>query len=184
MFFYSKCPSQFLQLWIISLMFMNLSLIIKLCIIGFFCFTKSLSRTILSLIRPRDINLHPILTCSRTSTTFLDSHLHPCTPTGVPISYLDPVVLEEGQSFRVAASCRAVGHPPPTLSWDTDLTGQSTNRTLEGGPVSSYFSLHPLRNMNGQKLDCLVHHPALDRPRRISNNLVVHCKYAKPLCFM
>ncbi|XP_046904803.1 nectin-4 isoform X1 [Hypomesus transpacificus] len=92
----------------------------------------------------------------------------------VPISYLDPVVLEEGQSFRVAASCRAVGHPPPTLSWDTDLTGQSTNRTLEGGPVSSYFSLHPLRNMNGQKLDCLVHHPALDRPRRISNNLVVH----------
>ncbi|XP_041805931.1 nectin-4 isoform X2 [Chelmon rostratus] len=91
----------------------------------------------------------------------------------LPISSLEPVDLVEGQSFRVAASCRAVGHPPPRLSWDTDLPGQSQNRTKEGGSVSSYYSLHPLRSMNGKKLDCLVWHPGLEQPRRISNRLVV-----------
>lgn len=93
-----------------------------------------------------------------------------------PISLLEPVVLEEGQAFRVAAICRSTAHPPPTLSWDTDLPGQSQNRTGEGGRVSSQFSLHPLRNMNGRKLDCLVSHPTLERPHRIRNTLVVHCK--------
>nr|XP_057901969.1 nectin-4-like [Doryrhamphus excisus] len=92
----------------------------------------------------------------------------------LPISSLEPVVLTEGQSFRVAASCRAVGRPLPTLSWDTDLPGLSQNRTNEGGSVSSYYSLHPLRSMNGKRLDCMVRHPALERPRRISNKLVVH----------
>ncbi|XP_071777714.2 nectin-4 isoform X1 [Centroberyx gerrardi] len=91
----------------------------------------------------------------------------------LPISSLEPVVLVEGQSFRVAASCRAVGRPPPRLSWDTDLPGQSQNRTLEGGTVSSYYSLHPLRSMNGRRLDCLVWHPGLEQPRRLSNQLVV-----------
>ncbi|XP_034410709.1 nectin-4 isoform X2 [Cyclopterus lumpus] len=91
----------------------------------------------------------------------------------LPISSLDPVLLVEGQSYSVAASCRAVGHPSPRLSWDTDLPGQSKNRTKEGGSVSSYYSLHPLRGMNGKKLDCLVWHPGLERPRRISNRLVV-----------
>ncbi|XP_070829868.1 nectin-4 isoform X2 [Chaetodon trifascialis] len=91
----------------------------------------------------------------------------------LPISSLEPVELVEGQSFRVVASCRAVGRPPPRLSWDTDLPGQSQNRTKEGGSVSSYYSLHPLRNMNGKKLDCLVWHPSLEQPRRISNRLVV-----------
>uniref|UniRef100_A0A8D3AD79 Nectin cell adhesion molecule 4b n=1 Tax=Scophthalmus maximus TaxID=52904 RepID=A0A8D3AD79_SCOMX len=91
----------------------------------------------------------------------------------LPISSLDPVILTEGQSYRVAAACRAVGRPLPRLSWDTDLSGQSQNRTNEGGSVSSYYSLHPLRSMNGRKLDCLVWHPGLDRPRRISNRLVV-----------
>ncbi|XP_037313372.2 nectin-4 [Pungitius pungitius] len=91
----------------------------------------------------------------------------------LPISSLDPVLLVEGQSFRVAASCRAVGRPTPRLSWDTDLPGRSQNRSKEGGSVSSYFSLHPLRGMNGMKLDCLVWHPGLQRPRRISNRLVV-----------
>lgn len=91
----------------------------------------------------------------------------------LPISSLDHVILVEGQSFRVAASCRAVGHPPPRLSWDTDLPGQSQNRTKEGGSVSSYYSLHPLRSMNGKKLDCLVWHPGLEQPRRIRNSLVV-----------
>uniref|UniRef100_A0A665URU4 Nectin cell adhesion molecule 4b n=1 Tax=Echeneis naucrates TaxID=173247 RepID=A0A665URU4_ECHNA len=92
----------------------------------------------------------------------------------LPISSLDPVILEEGQSFRVAATCRAVGRPLPRLSWDTDLPGQSQNRTSEGGgSVSSHYSLHPLRGMNGKKLDCLVWHPGLDGPRRISNLLVV-----------
>ncbi|TKS79460.1 Nectin-4 Nectin cell adhesion molecule 4 [Collichthys lucidus] len=82
----------------------------------------------------------------------------------VPISSLEPVLLVEGQSFRLAASCRAVGRPPPRLSWDTDLPGQSQNRTNEGGSVSSYYSLHPLRSMNGKKLDCLVWHPSLEKP--------------------
>ncbi|XP_041659862.1 nectin-4 isoform X2 [Cheilinus undulatus] len=91
----------------------------------------------------------------------------------LPISFLEPALLVEGQSFRVAASCRAVGRPLPRLSWDTDLPGQSTNRTSVGGSVSSYYSLHPLRSMNGKKLDCLVWHPGLEQPRRISNRLVV-----------
>ncbi|KAM4612059.1 nectin-4 isoform 2-T2 [Polymixia lowei] len=92
----------------------------------------------------------------------------------MPISSLDPVVLVEGQSYQQAASCRSVARPPPRLSWDTELTGQSINRSSDGGVVSSLYSLHPLRSMNGKKLDCLVWHPALEQPRRISNNLVVH----------
>ncbi|KAL2096870.1 hypothetical protein ACEWY4_006077 [Coilia grayii] len=92
----------------------------------------------------------------------------------VPISLIDPVILEEGQTFRVAALCRSTAHPPPTLSWDTDLPGQSLNRSGEGGRVLSQYSLHPLRNMNGRKLDCLVSHPTLERPLRIRNTLVVH----------
>ncbi|KAM4605171.1 nectin-4 isoform 1-T2 [Polymixia lowei] len=91
----------------------------------------------------------------------------------LPISSLEPVVLVEGQSFRVAASCRAVGRPPPSLSWDTDLPGQSQNRTSLDGAVSSYYSLHPLRSMNGKRLDCLVRHPGLEQARRLSNRLVV-----------
>ncbi|XP_038135386.1 nectin-4 [Cyprinodon tularosa] len=91
----------------------------------------------------------------------------------LPISSLDPVHLVEGQPYGVVASCRAVGRPPPQLSWDTDLPGHSNNRTNDGGSVSSHYSLHPLRSMNGKKLDCLVWHPGLQKPRRISNNLVV-----------
>ncbi|XP_061152158.1 nectin-4 isoform X1 [Syngnathus typhle] len=91
----------------------------------------------------------------------------------LPIASLEPVVLVEGQSFRVAASCRAVGHPPPTLSWDTTVPGQTQTRVNEGGSVSSYYSLHPLRSMNGRRLDCLVRHPGLEHPRRIPNQLVV-----------
>ncbi|MCI4390861.1 hypothetical protein PGIGA_G00127800 [Pangasianodon gigas] len=92
----------------------------------------------------------------------------------IPISTLEPVILEEGQSFRVAATCRAIGLPPPRLSWDTDVPGQSQNRSSEDGVVTSQYSLHPLRSMNGRKLDCLVWHPALEHPRRLSNTLVVH----------
>ncbi|XP_017350903.1 nectin-4 isoform X1 [Ictalurus punctatus] len=92
----------------------------------------------------------------------------------IPISTLEPVILEEGQSFRAAATCRAIGLPPPRLTWDTDVPGQSQNRSSEDGVVTSQYSLHPLRNMNGRKLDCLVWHPALEHPRRLSNTLVVH----------
>ncbi|KAA8587779.1 hypothetical protein FQN60_016641 [Etheostoma spectabile] len=91
----------------------------------------------------------------------------------LPISSLEPMLLVEGQPFGVVASCRAVGRPPPLLSWDTDLPGRSQNRSKEGGAVSSYFSLHPLRSMNGKKLDCLVWHPGLEQPRRISHRLLV-----------
>ncbi|KAG7496878.1 nectin-4-like isoform X1 [Solea senegalensis] len=92
----------------------------------------------------------------------------------IPISSLDPVILVEGQSYRQAASCRSIARPPPRLSWDTELNGQSTNRSSDSGAVSSHFSLHPLRSMNGQKLDCLVWHPTSPNPRRLSNHLVVH----------
>ncbi|KAL6118815.1 nectin4 [Pungitius sinensis] len=92
----------------------------------------------------------------------------------VPISSLDPVVLVEGQTYRQAASCRSVARPPPRISWDTELNGQSVNRSSDNGAVSSYYSLHPLRSMNGQKLDCLVWHPTMEAPRRLRNHLVVH----------
>ncbi|XP_028987956.1 nectin-4-like isoform X2 [Betta splendens] len=91
----------------------------------------------------------------------------------LPISSVELVTLEEGQTFRVVASCRAVGRPLPSLTWDTELPGQSQDRVNEGVSVSSYYSLHPLRGMNGKKLDCLVWHPGLKEPRRIPNRLEV-----------
>ncbi|XP_029382256.1 nectin-4-like isoform X1 [Echeneis naucrates] len=92
----------------------------------------------------------------------------------IPISSITPVILVEGQSYRQAASCRSIARPPPRLSWDTDLNGQSTNRSSDNGAVSSQYSLHPLRSMNGKKLDCLVWHATSHTPRRLSNQLVVH----------
>lgn len=83
----------------------------------------------------------------------------------------------EGQSFRVAATCRAMAKPQPGLSWDTDLPGQSQNRSMDNGVTSIQYLLHPLRSMNGRKLDCLVWHPSLGSPRRLTNYLVVHCKF-------
>uniref|UniRef100_A0A8C6SNU4 Ig-like domain-containing protein n=1 Tax=Neogobius melanostomus TaxID=47308 RepID=A0A8C6SNU4_9GOBI len=91
----------------------------------------------------------------------------------LPISSLDPVVMREGQSFGLAASCRSMGRPPPHLSWDSPLVGQIQNRSSESGAVTSLFSLYPLRAMNGKRLDCLVWHPGFERPRRISNALEV-----------
>lgn len=91
--------------------------------------------------------------------------------------------MVEGQTYRVAATCRAVARPMPRLSWDTDLPGQAINRSSGPGSVSSYFSLHPLRGMNGKKLDCLVWHLTLDRPRRIQNSLVVHCEFSDARSF-
>ncbi|KAI5609585.1 nectin-4 isoform X2 [Silurus asotus] len=90
-----------------------------------------------------------------------------------PISTLDPFVLVEGESFRVAATCRAMAKPQAGLSWDTDLPGQSQNRSLENGVTSIQYSLHPLRSMNGRRLDCLVWHPSLQSPLRIENKLEV-----------
>ncbi|XP_067257028.1 nectin-4 [Chanodichthys erythropterus] len=91
-----------------------------------------------------------------------------------PITSLDPFILVEGQSFRPAATCRSVAKPMAALSWDTELTGQSQNRSLDGMVASIQFSLHPFRSMNGQKLDCLVWHPSQNGPQRIANKLVVH----------
>ncbi|XP_016371076.1 nectin-4-like isoform X2 [Sinocyclocheilus rhinocerous] len=91
-----------------------------------------------------------------------------------PITSLQPFVLVEGQSFRPAAICRSVAKPMAGLSWDTELAGQSQNRSSDGEVASIQFSLHPLRNMNGQKLDCLAWHPSQKGPVRFSNNLVVH----------
>lgn len=99
------------------------------------------------------------------------------SPAAIPISSLEPVTLVEGQSYRKAALCRSVARPLPRISWDTSLNGQSTNRSSDSGAVTSHYSLHPLRAMNGMKLDCLVWHPTSQSPRRIKNNLVVHCEY-------
>lgn len=99
------------------------------------------------------------------------------SPAAIPISSLEPVTLVEGQSYRKAALCRSVARPPPRISWDSSLNGQSTNRSSASGAVTSHYSLHPLRAMNGMKLDCLVWHPTSQSPRRIKNNLVVHCEY-------
>lgn len=90
-----------------------------------------------------------------------------------PISSVEHVVLKEGQSYGIAASCRAVAHPPARLSWDTDVSGQSQNRSGDGGVVTTQFSLYPSRSMNGQKLDCLVWHPVYEEPHRLINKLVV-----------
>ncbi|KAM6909503.1 nectin-4-like [Xenentodon cancila] len=92
----------------------------------------------------------------------------------VPISSLDPVVVVEGMSHRQVASCHSVAHPLPRLTWDTELNGQVVDRTVDSRTVSTKFSLHPLRSMNGKKLDCLVWHPAFPTPRRLKNFLVVH----------
>ncbi|XP_034019920.1 nectin-4 isoform X2 [Thalassophryne amazonica] len=92
----------------------------------------------------------------------------------VPISSLDPVVMVEGQTYGQAASCRSIARPRPALSWDTELNGQSVNRTTDNGAVTTSYSLYPLRNMNGKKLNCLVWHPTSVGPRRLRNNLVVH----------
>ncbi|KAM9322130.1 nectin-4-like isoform 2-T2 [Pholidichthys leucotaenia] len=91
----------------------------------------------------------------------------------LPIATLETSLLTEGQPFTVAAKCRAVGRPSPLLQWDTDLYGQVQNYTRESGAVSSSFSLHPLRTMNGKKLDCLVQHPALKEARRLTSRLEV-----------
>lgn len=114
-------------------------------------------------------NLHNLCVC------FANQALQ-TSPPAVPISSLEPVTLVEGQTYRQAASCRSMAQPPPRLSWDTVLNGQSTNRSTDKGVVTSQFSLHPLRSMNGMKLDCLVWHPTSVKPRRLSNNLVVHCE--------
>ena len=102
----------------------------------------------------------------------------------MPISSVEPVILVEGQSYQLAASCRSVARPPPRLSWDTDLNGQSVNRTSDNGMVSSHYSVHPLRNMNGKKLDCLVWHETYKSPQRITNTLVVHCEYSSVFEFV
>lgn len=88
------------------------------------------------------------------------------------------MTVVEGPDYRLVASCRSVARPAPRLTWDTDLNGQSVSRSSEsGGAVSSHFSLYPLRSMNGMKLDCLVSHPSYSEPRRLQNQLVVHCEF-------
>ncbi|XP_072314600.1 nectin-4 [Eucyclogobius newberryi] len=91
----------------------------------------------------------------------------------IPISSLEPVVLKEG-SYGVVATCRSTALPTPQLSWDTELTGQSTNRTYDNGVVTSQYALYPLRSMNHKRLDCLVWHESFKGPKRLSNKLVVH----------
>lgn len=91
----------------------------------------------------------------------------------VPISSLEPQVLVEG-SYGVAATCRSTALPTPQLSWDTELSGQSSNRTYDNGAVTSQYKLYPLRGMNRKRLDCLVWHSSFTAPKRISNTLVVH----------
>ncbi|XP_008433258.1 nectin-4-like isoform X1 [Poecilia reticulata] len=103
----------------------------------------------------------------------IDKEMH-LTVWTIPISSLDPVVVKEGDSYKVVASCRSVAVPLPELSWDTELNGKASKLISDKGVVSIHFSLHPLRSMNGKKLDCLVQHPEYGSPRKIENRLVVH----------
>ncbi|TRY92548.1 hypothetical protein DNTS_029823 [Danionella cerebrum] len=91
-----------------------------------------------------------------------------------PIVSVESFTLIEGQSFRPAAICRSMAKPVAGLSWDTELLGQSQNRSSDEMISSIQFSLHPHRSMNGQKLDCLVWHPSKLGPERIQNHLKVH----------
>ncbi|KAM4565239.1 nectin-4-like [Fundulus diaphanus] len=91
-----------------------------------------------------------------------------------PISSLELEVVREGEPYRQVASCRSVARPPPQLSWETELNGQAVNRTSDNGAVSTHYSLHPVRGMNGKKLHCLVWHPIFEQPRRITKELEVH----------
>nr|XP_015194576.1 PREDICTED: nectin-4 [Lepisosteus oculatus] len=93
-----------------------------------------------------------------------------------PISSLDPVSppLVEGQGFNVAAICKSWGYPTPTIAWETELNGTPQTTPSEGGKVSSKYSLHPVRALNGKKLDCVITHPSFSQPRRLSHRLVVH----------
>uniref|UniRef100_A0A3Q2FNG0 Ig-like domain-containing protein n=1 Tax=Cyprinodon variegatus TaxID=28743 RepID=A0A3Q2FNG0_CYPVA len=95
-----------------------------------------------------------------------------------PITDLVLHDVKEGDPYKQVASCRSVARPPPRLSWDTELNGRSVNRTSESGQISINYYLHPVRGMNGKKLDCLVWHPAFSEPRRLKSALVVHCKYS------
>lgn len=100
---------------------------------------------------------------------------------GTPISEIFSKKLVEGQPYQLAASCQATGRPLPRLSWDTELNGQSRNRTSDGRAYSDFY-LHPTKNLNGKKLDCLVWHPSYPSPKRIINNLVVLCEYSRIRC--
>ncbi|XP_038124403.1 nectin-4-like isoform X2 [Cyprinodon tularosa] len=91
-----------------------------------------------------------------------------------PITDLVLHDVKEGDTYKQVASCRSVARPPPRLSWDTELNGRSENRTSESGQISINYYLHPVRGMNGKKLDCLVWHPAFSEPRRLKSVLVVH----------
>lgn len=99
-----------------------------------------------------------------------------------PIASLEPIIMVEGQSYSLAATCRSVAKPMAGLSWDTELPGRSKNHSFDDGVASIQFSLHPLRSMNGQKLDCLVWHPSQKGPHRITNNLTVHCESSFLMC--
>lgn len=123
---------------------------------------------------------HSLLICTHITFyiafIYLSSHL-----TAKPIASLDPIVMVEGQSYSLAATCRSVAKPMAGLSWDTELPGRSKNHSFDDGVASIQFSLHPLRSMNGQKLDCLVWHPSQNGPHRILNNLTVHCESSSAL---
>ncbi|CAB1426929.1 unnamed protein product [Pleuronectes platessa] len=58
----------------------------------------------------------------------------------LPISSLDPVILKEGDSYRLAATCKAEGRPRPRLSWDTDLPGQA-KKDIREGPISNLLEV-------------------------------------------
>ncbi|RXN06079.1 nectin-4-like isoform X1 [Labeo rohita] len=76
-----------------------------------------------------------------------------------PITSLQSFDLVEGQSFRPAAICRSVAKPMAGLSWDTELAGQSQNRSSDDPPnavVSGYEnSWHA--DMQGAALQCSGH---------------------------
>ncbi|XP_038124348.1 nectin-4-like [Cyprinodon tularosa] len=102
-----------------------------------------------------------------------------------PITDLVLHNVKEGDPYKQVASCRSFARPPPRLSWDTELNGRSVNHTSESCQISINYYLHPVRGMNGKKLDCLVWHPAFSEPRRLKSALVVHSVFTEPeICYV
>ncbi|XP_003466628.1 nectin-4 isoform X4 [Cavia porcellus] len=94
-----------------------------------------------------------------------------------PLPSLNPgPPLEEGQGLTLAASCTAEGSPAPSVTWDTEVKGTTSNRAFKhsrSAAVTSEFHLVPSRSMNGQPLTCVVSHPGLLQDQRITHTLQV-----------
>ncbi|XP_043915420.1 nectin-4 isoform X2 [Protopterus annectens] len=84
--------------------------------------------------------------------------------------------LTERLKSTAVASCVAEARPIPSISWETELEGTWDSKTVSLGNVeviTSDFILWPHRSMNGKELICVVTHPALSEPKRMTYKMNV-----------